>query len=60
MEPVGDIKNHSLSEIVNNEQAEAYRHGLQTGELMPVCRTCPDRATITIQEFLGMLERAVV
>ena len=48
---IGNIADTSFEELINNEQAQAYRQGLLDGKLLPACIRCPDKG-ITTQDDL--------
>lgn len=49
--PVGNLATGTLSEILDSDEAKAYRQGLLTGELKPACQCCGDKRICTTQEL---------
>lgn len=53
---VGTIETESLDEVLNNDVAKAYRRGLLTGDLMPMCRICGDKQIVSIEKLKVSVE----
>lgn len=53
---VGNINDNSLDEILNNERTIAYRNGLLTGQLLPMCKICGYKPVVTVKELSSLVE----
>ena len=49
---VGNIMADRLENILNNQSTRAYRQGLLTGNLQPVCTKCLDKPICSTEELL--------
>lgn len=54
--PVGSVNNKSLDEVLNSEEAKAYRLGLLTGDLKPACQLCGDKKLVSPEELKRVVE----
>ena len=48
-EPVGNLRDGSLEQVLNSTRAMEYRQGLVTGELVPKCAGCSDKQVVTVE-----------
>lgn len=55
--PVGSLKIDTLDDILNSERAQDYRRGLLTGNVMPECRTCPDRPSGEPERLVQIVQK---
>ena len=53
---VGSLRSNTLDEVLNGPQAVAYRRGLLTGELLPMCKICGDKKIVNTEELKYAVE----
>jgi len=53
---VGTIGDQTLHEILNSEQATAYRRGLLSGLLLQPCIHCPEKPVTEIAELVKLVQ----
>ena len=49
--PIGSLKDQTLQQILDNDEAKKYRKGLLIADLPYHCKVCPDRCTTTPQKL---------
>lgn len=57
MPPVGSLEDDTLENILNNQESQQYRQGLLSGNVMPHCRTCPDRQIGDPNDLLRIVKK---
>jgi radical SAM protein with 4Fe4S-binding SPASM domain len=48
---VGNLRDGSLDDVLNNDRAKAFRAGLLNGKPLPRCQTCGDKAVCSPEEL---------
>jgi len=48
---VGNLKDKTLDEVLNSDEAKAYRKGLLTGKPLSQCKICGDKSVCTTAEL---------
>ena len=55
-EPVGNLRDSDLDQILNSDKAMRYRQGLLTGDLVPKCANCPDKRIVPVDTLISRVE----